>query len=67
MLLYVPDEDKPMAQAVKNLTRSNYGIMMFWHTKDESGKITGYVVDLSTTLMLTFKLFIRSQKTIIEH
>jgi hypothetical protein len=32
----------------------NYDVLAY--KKDESGKITGYVVDLSTTLMLTFKL-----------
>jgi hypothetical protein len=40
-----------MAVAVKTqLQIQSLVIMMFWHTKkDESGKITGYVVDLSTT------------------
>ena len=46
-----PDEDKPMAQAVKNSTSDpiigNYDVLAY--KKDESGKITGYVVDLSTT------------------
>jgi len=46
-----PDEDKPIAQAVKNSTSDpivgNYDVLAY--KKDESGKITGYVVDLSTT------------------
>jgi hypothetical protein len=46
-----PDENKPMAQAVKNSTSDpiigNYDVLAY--KKDESGKITGYVVDLSTT------------------
>jgi hypothetical protein len=46
-----PDEDKPMAQAVKNSTSDpivgNYDILAY--KKDESGKITGYVLDLSPT------------------
>ena len=46
-----PDEDKPMAQAVKNSTSDpiigNYDVLAY--KKDESGKITGYVIDLSTT------------------
>ena len=46
-----PDEDKPMAQAVKNSTSDpiigNYDVLAY--KKDETGKITGYVVDLSTT------------------
>ncbi|MFT4973953.1 MAG: hypothetical protein ACI9JY_003166, partial [Saprospiraceae bacterium] len=46
-----PDEDKPMAVAVKNSTADpivgNYDVLAY--KKDESGKITGYVVDLSTT------------------
>lgn len=46
-----PDEDKPMAQAVKNSTSDpiigNYDVLAY--KKDESGKITGYVVDLATT------------------
>jgi hypothetical protein len=46
-----PDEDKPMAIAVKNSTSDpivgNYDVLAY--KKDESGKITGYVVDLSTT------------------
>ncbi|MFT5714791.1 MAG: hypothetical protein ACI9WT_001357 [Flavobacterium sp.] len=46
-----PDEDKPMAQAVKNSNSDpiigNYDVLAY--KKDESGKITGYVVDLSTT------------------
>jgi hypothetical protein len=46
-----PDEDKPMAQAVKNSTSDpiigNYDVLAY--KKDEAGKITGYVVDLSTT------------------
>ena len=46
-----PDEDKPMAQAVKNSNSDpivgNYDVLAY--KKDETGKITGYVVDLSTT------------------
>ncbi len=46
-----PDENKPMAQAVKNSTSDpiigNYDVLAY--NKDESGKITGYVVDLSAT------------------
>jgi hypothetical protein len=46
-----PDEDKPMAKAVQNSTADpivgNYDVLAY--KKDESGKITGYVVDLSTT------------------
>ncbi|MFV8443207.1 zinc-dependent metalloprotease [Flavobacterium sp. LB2P44] len=46
-----PDEDKPMAQAVKNSTSDpivgNYDVLAY--KKDASGKITGYVIDLSTT------------------
>lgn len=46
-----PDEDKPMAQAVKNSTSDpiigNYDVLAY--KKDDTGKITGYVVDLSTT------------------
>ena len=46
-----PDEDKPMAQAVKNSTSDpiigNYDVLAY--KKDDAGKITGYVVDLSTT------------------
>jgi hypothetical protein len=46
-----PDEDKPMAQAVKNSNSDpiigNYDVLAY--KKDEAGKITGYVVDLSTT------------------
>jgi hypothetical protein len=39
-----------MAVAVKTqLQIQSLVIMMFWHTKkDESGKITGYVVDSTT-------------------
>jgi hypothetical protein len=46
-----PDQDKPLAQAVKNSTSDpiigNYDVLAY--KKDESGKITGYVLDLSTT------------------
>ena len=46
-----PDENKPLAQAVKNSTSDpiigNYDVLAY--KKDESGKITGYVLDLSTT------------------
>jgi hypothetical protein len=55
-----PDENKPMAQAVKNSTSDpiigNYDVLAY--KKDESGKITGYVVDLSTTFtdVQTFSL-----------
>ena len=46
-----PDEDKPMAQAVKNSTSDpiigNYDVLAY--KKDDAGKITGYVLDLSTT------------------
>jgi hypothetical protein len=46
-----PDEDKPMAQAVKNSNSDpiigNYDVLAY--KKDEQGKITGYVLDLSTT------------------
>jgi hypothetical protein len=46
-----PDEDKPMAQAVKNSNSDpiigNYDVLAY--KKDESGKITGYVVDLTPT------------------
>lgn len=46
-----PDDDKPMAQAVKNSTSDpivgNYDVLAY--KKDASGKITGYVLDLSTT------------------
>ncbi|OAB29800.1 protein of unknown function [Flavobacterium fryxellicola] len=46
-----PDEDKPMAQAVKNSTSDpiigNYDVLAY--KKDQAGKITGYVVDLATT------------------
>jgi hypothetical protein len=46
-----PDEDKPMAQAVRNSTSDpiigNYDVLAY--KKDEAGKITGYVLDLSTT------------------
>ena len=46
-----PDEDKPLAQAVKNSTSDpiigNYDVLAY--KKDEAGKITGYVVDLATT------------------
>ena len=46
-----PDEDKPMAQAVKNSTSDpiigNYDVLAY--KKDNTGKITGYVVDLATT------------------
>ena len=46
-----PDEDKPMAQAVKNSTSDpiigNYDVLAY--KKDESGKLTGYVIDLTST------------------
>ncbi|MSP85050.1 MAG: DUF5117 domain-containing protein [Flavobacteriaceae bacterium] len=46
-----PDEGKPMAQAVKNSNSDpivgNYDVLAY--KKDETGKITGYVLDLSTT------------------
>jgi hypothetical protein len=46
-----PDENKPLAQAVKNSTSDpiigNYDVLAY--KKDESGKITGYVLDLSST------------------
>jgi hypothetical protein len=46
-----PDENKPLAQAVKNSTSDpiigNYDVLAY--KKDESGKIIGYVLDLSTT------------------
>ena len=46
-----PDEDKPLAQAVKNSTSDpiigNYDVLAY--KKDADGKITGYVLDLSTT------------------
>ncbi|UQD56777.1 zinc-dependent metalloprotease [Flavobacterium sp. K5-23] len=46
-----PDEDKPMAQAVKNSTSDpiigNYDVLAY--KKDASGKITGYVLDLTPT------------------
>ena len=46
-----PDEDKPMAQAVKNSSADpiigNYDVLAY--KKDDSGKITGYVIDLSST------------------
>jgi hypothetical protein len=46
-----PDQDKPLAQAVKNSTSDpiigNYDVLAY--KKDEAGKITGYVLDLSTT------------------
>jgi hypothetical protein len=46
-----PDEDKPLAKAVKNSTSDpiigNYDVLAY--KKDDSGKITGYVVDLSST------------------
>ena len=44
------DESKPLAQAVKNSTSDpiigNYDVLAY--KKDASGKITGYVLDLST-------------------
>lgn len=50
-VIMTPDEDKPMAQAVKNSTSDpiigNYDVLAY--KKDETGKITGYVVDLATT------------------
>ncbi|WP_144891915.1 zinc-dependent metalloprotease [Flavobacterium tiangeerense] len=46
-----PDEDKPMAQAVKNSTSDpiigNFDVLAY--KKDEAGKITGYVLDLTST------------------
>ena len=46
-----PDADKPLAQAVKNSTADpiigNYDVLAY--KKDESGKITGYVLDLTST------------------
>ena len=46
-----PDEDKPLAQAVKNSTSDpiigNYDVLAY--NKDATGKIIGYVLDLSTT------------------
>lgn len=47
-----PDEDKPLAQAVKNSTSDpiigNYDVLAF--KKDSTGKInTGYVIDLTST------------------
>jgi hypothetical protein len=48
-MLSCSDEDKPMAQAVKKNQIQLLVIMMFWHTKKMIWKITGYVVDLSTT------------------
>lgn len=50
-VIMTPDEDKPMAQAVKNSTSDpiigNYDVLAY--KKDETGKITSYVVDLATT------------------
>lgn len=50
-VIMTPDENKPLAQAVKNSTSDpiigNYDVLAY--KKDESGKITGYVLDLSTT------------------
>ena len=46
-----PDADKPLAQAVKNSTSDpiigNYDVLAY--KKDESGKIIGYVLDLTST------------------
>lgn len=46
-----PDEDKPLAQAVKNSTSDpiigNYDVLAY--KKDESGKNIGYVIDLTPT------------------
>ena len=46
-----PDGDKPLAQAVKNSTSDpiigNYDVLAY--KKDESGKIIGYVLDLTST------------------
>ncbi|MGO4904227.1 zinc-dependent metalloprotease [Flavobacterium sp. W20_MBD1_R3] len=46
-----PDEDKPLAQAVKNSTSDpiigNYDVLAY--KKDNAGEITGYVVDLTST------------------
>ena len=46
-----PDEDKPLAQAVKNSTSDpiigNSDVLAY--NKDATGKIIGYVLDLSTT------------------
>ena len=46
-----PDEDKPLAQAVKNSTSDpiigNYDVLAY--KKDDAGKITGFVVDLTST------------------
>ena len=46
-----PDADKPLAQAVKNSTADpiigNYDVLAY--KKDESGKIIGYVLDLTST------------------
>lgn len=46
-----PDEDKPLAQAVKNSNSDpiigNYDILAY--KKDDAGKITGFVVDLTST------------------
>jgi hypothetical protein len=46
-----PDDDKPLAQAVKNSTSDpiigNYDVLAY--KKDAEGKITGFVVDLTST------------------
>jgi hypothetical protein len=46
-----PDEEKPLAQAVKNSTSDpiigNYDVLAY--KKDDAGKITGFVVDLTAT------------------
>ncbi|WP_236023939.1 zinc-dependent metalloprotease [Flavobacterium flabelliforme] len=46
-----PDEDKPLAQAVKNSTSDpiigNYDVLAY--KKDNDGKIIGYVIDLTPT------------------
>jgi hypothetical protein len=63
-----PDENKPMAQAVKKLYfrpyYGNYDVLAY----KRIWKITGYVVDLSTTFDADVQTFIRSNKeTIIKH
>ena len=46
-----PDQDKPLAQAVKNSTADpiigNFDVLAY--KKDNDGKITGYVIDMTTT------------------
>ncbi|MBQ0908028.1 zinc-dependent metalloprotease [Flavobacterium sp. F-328] len=50
-VIMTPDQDKPLAQAVKNSTADpiigNFDVLAY--KKDNDGKITGYVIDMTTT------------------